>query len=62
MKKSVLLLTAMFSIGLSAQKKDPKNKSSLDSLQKLDEVILRTNVIFGNKYVRICDYLSVVTI
>jgi Fe(3+) dicitrate transport protein len=41
----------LFSMVLSAQQKDPKAKSSLDSLQKLDEVILKTNVIFGNKYV-----------
>jgi len=51
MKKGLILLAIAVSIGLSAQNKDPKNKSSLDSLQKLDEVILKTNVIFGNKYV-----------
>jgi Fe(3+) dicitrate transport protein len=41
----------LFSMVLSAQQKDPKANASLDSLQKLDEVILKTNVIFGNKYV-----------
>jgi len=51
MRKSFLLLTTFFTIILSAQEKDKKESTSLDSLQKLDEVILKTNVIFGNKYV-----------
>ena len=39
-------------MGLSAQKKE-KNEdvSSLDSIQKLDEIVLSTSMIFGNKYV-----------
>jgi Fe(3+) dicitrate transport protein len=41
----------LFSIVVSAQQKKSKTNTSLDSLQKLDEVILKTNVIFGNKYV-----------
>ncbi len=51
MRKSFTLLVCMLSLGLSAQKKDQKQKASLDSIQKLDEIILKTNVIFGNKYV-----------
>lgn len=50
MKKSLLLLTALFTVTLSAQKKE-KQKGSLDSIQKLDEIIISTNVIFGNKFV-----------
>lgn len=51
MRKSTILLTLLLSFGLSAQNKEQKTNSSLDSLQKLDEVILKTSVIFGNKYV-----------
>lgn len=51
MEKSFALLALLISVGLTAQNKDQENKSSLDSLQKLDEVILKTSVIFGNKYV-----------
>jgi len=51
MKKLLLVSISLLSLSLSAQQKDKKQKKSLDSIQKLDEVILRTNVIFGNKYV-----------
>lgn len=51
MKKSFTLLTLLFCSVLSAQQKDQKKDTSIDSLQKLDEVILKTNVILGNKYV-----------
>jgi len=51
MKKGILLLTTLSTIVLSAQQTQEKKQTSLDSLQKLDEVILKTNVIFGNKYV-----------
>ena len=50
MKKGILLITALFTVALSAQKKK-KEKGMLDSIQKLDEVIISSNVIFGNKYV-----------
>jgi len=48
MKSNLILLITLLSISISAQQ---KQSSSLDSLQKLDEVILKANVIFGNKYV-----------
>ncbi|MFY0631641.1 MAG: TonB-dependent receptor [Flavobacteriaceae bacterium] len=51
MKRFLLLSISMLSLSLSAQKKDKKQKNALDTIQKLDEVILKTNVIFGNKYV-----------
>jgi Fe(3+) dicitrate transport protein len=50
MKKGLITLTALFSITLSAQKKE-NQKGFLDSIQKLDEIIISTNVILGNKYV-----------
>ena len=50
MRKGLLLLTILFSISLLSQEKK-KKKSSLDSIQKLDEVIISTNAILGNKYV-----------
>lgn len=51
MKKLLLLSISLVSLSLYAQQKDKKQKKSLDSIQNLDEVILRTNVIFGNKYI-----------
>ena len=48
MKKLLILTIGLLSLSLSAQKKE---KKSIDTIQKLDEVILNTNVIFGNKYV-----------
>lgn len=51
MKQFTLLLTLVFSITLTAQKKETKEKGSLDSLQKLDEVIIKSNKIFGSKFV-----------
>ncbi|QNM86206.1 TonB-dependent receptor [Polaribacter pectinis] len=50
MKKVIIVLTALFTVALSAQKKE-KQKGKLDSIQKLDEIIISTTVIFGNKYV-----------
>jgi Fe(3+) dicitrate transport protein len=49
MKVQILLLTALFTATLTAQKIEEKGQ--LDSIQKLDEVIISTNQIFGNKYV-----------
>lgn len=43
------LLALSISIMLQAQEK--KNKKLKDSIQNLDEVIINTNYIFGNKYV-----------
>ena len=51
MKKLTLLTLSMLTLGLSAQKNKKKEKKTIDTIQKLDEVILKTNVIFGNKYV-----------
>ena len=48
--RSVLLIT-LFTLTLTAQKKEKKEKGQLDSIQKLDEIIISTNQIFGNKYV-----------
>tara|TARA_R110002126_G_scaffold291772_2_gene457553 strand:+ start:12615 stop:14846 length:2232 start_codon:yes stop_codon:yes gene_type:complete len=50
MKKGFILLSALFTIICSAQETKKKDRS-LDSIQKLDEVIVSTSKIFGNKYV-----------
>ncbi|ARV05428.1 TonB-dependent receptor [Polaribacter sp. SA4-10] len=50
MNKQILAVTALFTSLLSAQQTD-KQQGALDSIQKLDEIIISTNVIFGNKYV-----------
>ncbi len=50
MKKGIIIITALFTVALSAQKKK-KTEKTLDSIQKLDEVIISTTAIFGNKYV-----------
>ncbi|WP_435414809.1 TonB-dependent receptor family protein [Polaribacter aestuariivivens] len=44
------LLTTVFVFG-QEQKEQKKQNESLDSVQKLDEIIISTNVIFGNKFV-----------
>jgi Fe(3+) dicitrate transport protein len=49
MRTSIITLIVLFTITLSAQEKKKKNKS-LDSIQKLDEVFISSNAIFGNKY------------
>ena len=49
MKK--LGLALLFTITLHAQKEENIEKGLLDSIQKLDEVIISTSQIFGNKYV-----------
>lgn len=51
MRRGLTLLTLMIAMTVFSQEKEKKQDTSLDSLQKLDEVILKTNVIFGNKYV-----------
>ena len=50
MRKGILIITTLFTVALSAQKKK-KETTSLDSIQKLDEIIISTKTIFGNKYV-----------
>ncbi len=47
MRSSIIALTLL--ITLSAQEKNKKDKS-LDSIQKLDEIFISSNAIFGNKY------------
>ena len=52
MKLHVLLLTILFTSALTAQTKvEKKEIGQLDTIQKLDEIIISTNQIFGNKYV-----------
>ncbi len=51
MKKSILLSITLLSITLTAQKKQEKQNGRLDSIQKLDEIIISTTKILGNKYV-----------
>ena len=48
MRISIIALMALFTLPTIAQQ---NQKESLDSIQKLDEIIISTNVIFGNKYV-----------
>ncbi|AOW16245.1 TonB-dependent receptor [Polaribacter vadi] len=50
MKKGLLVLSALCTLAISAQEKKKKDVT-LDSIQKLDEVIISTTAIFGNKYV-----------
>ena len=47
--KIKILLIALFTFGISSAQDTPQ-KVSQDSIQKLDEVLLKANVIFGNKY------------
>ncbi len=47
--KLSLILTALSSI-VMAQTTTQKDSTATDSVQKLNEVIIKTNVIFGNKY------------
>lgn len=50
MKKAIIIIISLFTVTLSAQK-IKKEKSIFDSIQKLDEVIIPINAIFGNKFV-----------
>ena len=50
MNKYIIAVTLLFTGLLSAQQSE-KQQGALDSIQKLDEIIISTNVIFGNKYV-----------
>ncbi|MFY0604613.1 MAG: TonB-dependent receptor [Flavobacteriaceae bacterium] len=51
MKGLYTLLLLALGLTINAQEKKKDGKTSLDSIQKLDEVIIATNVIFGSKYV-----------
>ena len=51
MKYKLILLLLVFTIQVFAQNPNETNETTLDSIQNLDEVLLKTNVIFGNKYV-----------
>lgn len=50
MNKCIIVVTLLFTSLLSAQKTE-KQSGVLDSIQKLDEIIISTTAIFGNKYV-----------
>jgi Fe(3+) dicitrate transport protein len=50
MRNLTIALTILFTVSLIAQEKK-KTQASLDSIQKLDEVIISTATLFGNKYV-----------
>ncbi|WP_397446329.1 TonB-dependent receptor family protein [Polaribacter sp. R77954] len=50
MKKVIIAVITLFTISYSAQEKKKKD-ISIDSIQKLDEIIISTSKIFGNKYV-----------
>jgi len=55
MKHIIILLTAFFTIALTAQEKKVKVKvkenKQLEHIQNLEEVIIYSNAIFGNKHV-----------
>lgn len=51
MKNELTFLLVLTSIILNAQDDQTQPKQSLDSIQNLNEVIIQTNVIFGNKHV-----------
>ena len=50
MKKVAVLILLLITLTINAQEKKAVAKT-LDSIQQLDEVIISTTVIFGNKYV-----------
>lgn len=50
MRSILLFTTVLFTVSLVAQNKN-NEKGILDSIQKLDEIIISTSTIFGNKYV-----------
>jgi len=51
MKRIIILLTAFFTVTLTAQKKKEKEKNKLEYIQKLNEIIISSTAILGNKYV-----------
>ena len=50
MKKVSVLILSLITLTINAQEKKAEAKT-LDSIQQLDEVIISTTAIFGNKYV-----------
>ena len=51
MKRIITLSICLISIQILSQTKLKKTKNKIDTIQKLDEVIINSNLIFGNKYV-----------
>ena len=51
MNRFLLFSLSVFSIVGSIAAQSDSSNSSLDSIQQLDEVIIRANTILGNKYV-----------
>lgn len=49
--KQILLFIGIFSISFLQGQQKKSKEVSLDSVQKLDEIIINANYIFGNKYV-----------
>ena len=48
MRISIIAIIALFTLPAIAQQ---NQKEPLDSIQKLDKIIISTSVIFGNKFV-----------
>ena len=60
--KKIVLLFAIFSVTMTYGQKKKTEGYTLDSIQKLDEIIINANYIFGNKYVakyRTCSAYSI---
>ena len=51
MKGIITLSICLISIQILSQTKLKKTKNKIDTIQKLDEIIINSNLIFGNKYV-----------
>lgn len=51
MKTKFLFLILFITSNIIAQNKNDSITNSIDSIQKLEEVLIKTNVIFGNKYI-----------
>ena len=50
MKTKLLLLLLIVTSSLTAQNAIDSTKTNIDSIQSLEEILIKTNVIFGNKY------------
>ena len=51
MKGIITLSIYLISFQILSQTKLKKTKNKIDTIQKLDEIIINSNLIFGNKYV-----------
>ena len=51
MKRIVIFTICIISNQIISQTKLKKTDNKIDSIQKLDEVIINSNLIFGNKFV-----------